>query len=114
MKKRWKPLSVLRYAVLIFMAVLTLYPLFWIGICSLKSSEEIYGSPFGLPKNPEWENYAESWQAADIPVHLLNSILYAVAAVAVVMILSAMSAYIIAKVWKNRGLYNSDCRQLAS
>lgn len=86
MKKRWKPLSVLRYAVLIFMAVLTLYPLFWIGICSLKSSEEIYGSPFGLPKNPEWENYAESWQAADIPVHLLNSILYAVAAVAVVMI----------------------------
>ena len=106
MKRRWNPFKILRYAVLIFMAILTLYPLFWIGICSLKSSEEIYGSPFGLPKNPEWENYAESWQAADIPVHLLNSILYAAVAVAVVMVLSAMSAYIIAKVWKNKSIYN--------
>lgn len=106
MKRKWNPFSVLRYAVLIFTAVLTLYPLFWIGICSLKSSEEIYGSPFGLPKNPEWENYAESFLAADIPVHLFNSVLYAAVSLAVVVILSSMSAYIIAKVWKQKGIYN--------
>ena len=106
MHKKLNPFRILRYAVLVFMTFITLYPLFWIGLCSLKSSEEIYGSPFGIPRQPEWENYAEAWQVADIPVHLLNSILYAAAAVTVVVILSAMSAYIIAKVWKNRGLYH--------
>ncbi len=83
MKRKWNPFSVLRYAVLIFTAVLTLYPLFWIGICSLKSSEEIYGSPFGLPKNPEWENYAEMYLAPDSPVHRVKSILYAAVSLAV-------------------------------
>ena len=106
MHKKLNPFRILRYAVLVFMTFITLYPLFRIGLCSLKSSEEIYGSPFGIPRQPEWENYAEAWQVADIPVHLLNSILYAAAAVTVVVILSAMSAYIIAKVWKNRGLYH--------
>ena len=106
MKRRWNPFSVLRYVVLSVTALLTLYPLFWIGICSLKSSEEIYGSPFGLPKNPEWENYAESFVAADIPIHLFNSIMYAVVSLTAVVILSSMSAYIIAKVWKSKRVYN--------
>ena len=83
-----------------------LYPLLWMGISSLKENSEIFSRPFALPSNPKWENYSLAWEAAEVPVHMLNSVFYSVTAVIFTVAFSAMAAYVIARLSKGKKLYH--------
>ena len=51
-------LAVLRWILIIFFAVYTLFPLVWLFISSLKTNYEFLAlSPFALPSSPQWGNY---------------------------------------------------------
>jgi len=39
-------------------AVSLIYPIFWIGLNSLKTKFEFLSDVFSLPKNPQWNNYS--------------------------------------------------------
>ena len=51
-------LTILRWILIIFFAVYTLFPLIWLVISSLKTNFEFLAqSPFSLPSKPQWSNY---------------------------------------------------------
>lgn len=105
-KRKIKPEILIKYIVLIAVAVLMLYPLFWMGISSLKENSDIFAKPFALPTDPKWENYTLAWETAEVPGHMLNSILYAVSAVIFTVIFSAMASYVIARISTGRKIYH--------
>ena len=68
----------------------------------VKENNEIFSRPFSFPLNPKWDNYSTAWEAADVPLHMLNTVIYAVCSVAGVTIASAMTSYVIARIEKGR------------
>lgn len=76
----------IKYIVLCSVALIMLYPLFWVFLSSLKENNEIFSRPFSFPLKPKWDNYSTAWEAADVPLHMLNTVIYAVCSVAGVTI----------------------------
>ena len=98
--------TIVKYFVLIQFALTCIIPFGWVAVSSLKTDQEIYGNSFGLPEKLMWSNYAEAAKGANIGTGLLNSLFYSTASVALLMLISAMAAYVIARVLPKRGLYN--------
>ena len=91
-------LSIIRWFLIIFFAVYTLFPLIWLIISSLKTNFEfLAGSPFALPKIPQWKNYTNALSVAGLGRMLLNSVFVGLAATAVNVIIASMGAYCISR-----------------
>ena len=89
-------LSILRWILIIFFAVYTLFPLIWLIISSLKTNFEfLAGSPFALPTVPQWQNYVNALSVAGLGRMLLNSVFVGLLATAFNVIVASMSAYCI-------------------
>lgn len=78
-------------------AVSVLAPIVWVVLTSLKSGEEIFRSPWALPASPRWENYANAWSQAGIGTTFLNSVLVTLGTLLLLIPISAMAAYVLAK-----------------
>ncbi|HCI73210.1 MAG TPA: carbohydrate ABC transporter permease [Lachnospiraceae bacterium] len=106
-KKNKKPVkisTVLIYVFFLFMMVVYLAPLVWIGMTSLKTRAEIYKSPFGWPEAFQWENYAVAWKAGKLGIAMLNSLFVCVITLLLTMIIGSMAAFAIARMrWKLSG-----------
>ena len=91
-------LAIIRWILIIFFAVYTLFPLIWLIISSLKTNFEfLAGSPFALPKVPQWQNYVNALAVAGLGRMLLNSVFVGLAATAVNVIIASMGAYCISR-----------------
>jgi raffinose/stachyose/melibiose transport system permease protein len=91
-------LSILRWILIIFFAVYTLFPLIWLIISSLKTNFEfLAGSPFALPTVPQWQNYVNALSVAGLGRMLLNSVFVGLLATAFNVIVASMSAYCISR-----------------
>ena len=91
-------LAVIRWFLIIFFAVYTLFPLIWLVISSLKTNFEfLAGSPFALPKVPQWVNYTNALSVAGLGRMLLNSVIVGIAATVVNVIIASMGAYCISR-----------------
>ncbi len=82
---------------LVLFALSVVAPLLWVVVTSLKSGPEIFASPWGLPKTPQWDNYVRAWGEAGIAHCFLNSVIVTVGTLAVLLPASAMTAYILAR-----------------
>jgi len=82
-------------AILVLFVVLTLLPILYMLLSSLKSNSQILGNFWGLPSPAKWSNYSEAIQA--IWRYMINSVLYSVVASLCVLILSSLSGYLFAK-----------------
>ncbi|MBX3120485.1 MAG: carbohydrate ABC transporter permease [Fimbriimonadaceae bacterium] len=80
----------------LFLAAVIL-PLLWVLISSVKSSTEIFGSPWSLPESPQWSNYSGAWGDAGIGRHFLNSLVVCVATLVLLLPIGSMAAYVFAK-----------------
>ncbi|MBW4593859.1 MAG: carbohydrate ABC transporter permease [Brasilonema angustatum HA4187-MV1] len=89
----------LMYVPLLVIAVLTLFPLFWLISTALKSStENIFQSPPQLlPSQPTIENFINVWQTNPFGQYLFNSTLVAVLTVCLNLIFCALAAYPLAR-----------------
>lgn len=95
---------VLKYAALLFFTVLCLYPLLWLFLSSFKTNTELYENPWGLPESFSLVNYIQAINEGHILQYFFNSVIIAVAAVVVSVILSSMVSYAIARMeWKLSG-----------
>ncbi|CAM3680492.1 carbohydrate ABC transporter permease [Cohnella lubricantis] len=83
---------VLLLALLVFM---TLVPILFMIVSSLKSNAQIAGNFWGLPSPARWFNYGEAFRT--IWRYIVNTVAYAVIGSVCVMLLSAISGYIFAK-----------------
>ncbi|MBO6093453.1 MAG: carbohydrate ABC transporter permease, partial [Oscillospiraceae bacterium] len=55
-QRDWRKIVV--YAILIFWALVSLFPVYWMLTFSLKTNAEIFGeNVVGLPREWVWENY---------------------------------------------------------
>ena len=78
--------------------VVTVFPLYWITITSLKSPGDIFTFPIAYwPQNFSLENYAGLFGNAQFGVYLTNSLIVATAAGVVATAISMLSAYVLAR-----------------
>ncbi|MET9775131.1 carbohydrate ABC transporter permease [Streptomyces sp. NPDC006367] len=85
---------------LVVLAVV-LYPVIWVVGASFKPSKEIIASLDLLPTKPVWENFsglADGISGISISSFFWNSLMYAVLAVAGVVLSSSLTAYAFAKI----------------
>ena len=77
-------------------AFVTLFPLIWMIITSLKPEAAVSADPLNLiPPYLEWSNYAQAWQA--IAPFFFNSVMLGVINVIGVLIVSSMAGYAFAR-----------------
>jgi len=89
--------NVIKYAVLFFVLVITIYPVIWMISGSLKSEQEFYNNIWGIAQNPQFHNYVSAWIRADLSQKYLNSILVTVCFLVFIIPINCCAAYAIAR-----------------
>ena len=90
---------VLKYLCLILFTILCLYPLVWLFLSSFKTNTELYANPWGLPESFQLTNYIQAIQEGHILQYFGNSVIIAVSAVVVAVLLSSMVSYAITRMY---------------
>lgn len=84
-----------------------LYPLVWTALGALKDNQQFFmGKPWDLPKLPLlWSNFAYVWNKYNFAHNFMNSLVVTLVSTTVGVLLSAMTAYTIARfAFRGRGL----------
>ncbi len=79
--------------VLLFFVAITIYPIVFVTINSLKSTDEFYANVWALPKAIHWSNYSEAWFDAKIGQYFTNSTIVVVIAVLIISVFGVMAGY---------------------
>lgn len=82
---------------MIILALIALYPLFFIVSMTFKSSQEMALSPLALPSSINFSNYAATWLQMRFPLVLGNTVLITAGSVALLVLLGSMAAYPLAR-----------------
>lgn len=91
----------LKYALLLFMAFIAVFPLYWLVVSSLKDVGEIF-SPTLIPLRPTLENYADALERIPIARMLLNSVVVSAAVTVCQLVTSVLLAYSLMR-WDFKG-----------
>lgn len=92
------------YLFLIFFLITCLYPIIWMIISSLKTQQDLYANPWGLPKSITLNNYIKALTQGNIGRYFLNSVIITGVAVMITSLLSVSAAYGIVRLkWKMSG-----------
>ncbi len=94
---------------LVLVALIQLFPLYWMFMFSLKDNKEIFGAnPMGLPRAWQWGNYSKIFTAGNMGLYLLNSVIVTASTILLTLLLSAMATYAIVRMkWKlSKLVYN--------
>ena len=78
-------------------AIIALAPIYIVVVNSLKTAPAAVGMGVSLPLHPQWGNFAAVNSQANLLQAFLNSALYAFAATALAVLLSALAAYALAR-----------------
>lgn len=97
--------TILNLTVLGLFSVSMLLPFYWVLISSFKTNSEIFGSPFSLPASFGFEAFTQAFRSANIPLAMLNSLVYCAVSITCILLFGSMVAYVIAKVRRSKGLY---------
>ncbi len=98
--------NILLYTLMIALAVLFLFPLYWAMISALKSDTEILATPpTFFVMNPVFENIKEAWTAQPFSKYFLNSVIVTVLAVIGAVTSTAVVAY-------GFGRYDFRCKKI--
>lgn len=84
---------------LLIWSVAVVYPLVWTLLSSLKDNKQFYSNkPWALPEFPPvWSNFSYVWTEYRFAGYFMNSVVVTFAATALAVLLSAMTAYVIAR-----------------
>lgn len=77
--------------------VSVVFPMVWTLITSLKTSKELFGSPWALPQVPQWDNYVRAWTKMHVGIYVWNSVKVSAISLFFIMMLGAMIAYALAR-----------------
>jgi N-acetylglucosamine transport system permease protein len=78
-------------------AISIIAPFIWVVLTSMKTGNEIFSSPWGLPRVPQWHNFRNAWVEGEIGSNFLNSILVTLGTLALLIPLGSMAAYVLVK-----------------
>lgn len=88
---------ILLQALLWLWALIVIFPMVWLLYTSFKTDQEIFFSPWTLPAALQWDNYRRGWVDAHIGEYFLNSFIVVLPSLALILIFSAMTAYVLAR-----------------
>jgi len=80
------------HLVLLFFVIISVYPLFWMVLSSLKTLPDFTSNMWGLPKEIMLSNYVVAWEKG-IGTYLRNSLIIASVTTILVVFFGAMAAY---------------------
>ncbi len=89
--------SVGKWVVLGFFLLMTLFPLAWLILSSLKTNIELQASPFSLPSSLQWVNYLNALRMADLASLLMHSIVVAVGAVILNLVVTSLAGFVLSR-----------------
>ena len=88
--------NVFSHVVLLGWTVMVVVPFAWALLASVKTSSEIFGSPWSLPAAFQWSNFARAWDKG-VGQYLLNSLVVVTGGVVLTMLFGSMAAYVLAR-----------------
>lgn len=96
-------------AVALVLAVVYLFPIYWMYITSLKADSEVFASPPTFwPNDPDFSTYPEVWVRRTMGTFLWNSTVIALGVTAITVLLGTGCAYVLARYrssWIDAGLF---------
>lgn len=92
-KTKKTTVNLLIHLFLLTVAVTCIFPLLWMVSSSLKTQETIFKDMSLIPRHFHWENYVIAWQEGGFGRYFLNSVLYTVAVVLGIILISSLAAY---------------------
>jgi multiple sugar transport system permease protein len=91
------------------LAVIYLFPLYWMYITALKTGSAMFATPPSFwPAEPQWNVFSKVWEDRNVGRYLWNSLVIAVGAVTLITVLGTGCAYVLARyrnVWIDIGLF---------
>jgi raffinose/stachyose/melibiose transport system permease protein len=97
LRRRLAAFSPGTYLVMAVLVILTIYPMIWMLLGSLKSLGEFYTNIWGLPQVWRWGNFAQAWNAVQLGQKFVNSIVATVGTLILTLPLCSMAGYAFAK-----------------
>ncbi len=85
--------KILYYTLLVLLALLILFPIYYMISISLKLPRDIYRSPSLLPLNATLQNYVDLFTKQDFLINLRNSIIVSGSATIISVFISCLAAY---------------------
>jgi multiple sugar transport system permease protein len=93
LQKLTLPQKILIYAALLLLALVILFPIYYMVTISLKLPKDIYRTPSLLPVNATLRNYADLFGKLDFLKNIGNSLIVAGSATVISVFISCMAAY---------------------
>jgi multiple sugar transport system permease protein len=87
------PQKILQYALLVLLALVILFPIYYMVIVSLKLPKDIYRTPSLLPINATLQNYVDLFTKDDFLINIRNSLLVASLSTLVSVFFSCLASY---------------------
>ncbi len=84
-------------AFLLVYTVLSGGPFLWVAVMSVRTTPEIFASPYAWPSRWHWEKFAEAWTKSNYGTYFWNSTIVVVTAVALLTVIAAMVAHCLAR-----------------
>lgn len=107
--------SIILHGVFLLVTLVWIYPLIWAITSSLKVNRELYSGTLNpLPEEFQWsyllpsqwsslaaafefDNYSRAWEIANFSTYFLNTVIFSVAVVAIVVSLTCMTGYVLGR-----------------
>lgn len=96
-KRRWTAASIGEMVALIFLIVIILLPLYWMVSTSLKTANDTFAVPPVFVFKPTFDHYQVLFDEGRVPSSLLNSLIVAVFASLLALVLGTPAAYALAR-----------------
>lgn len=112
--KQNKTVAFVQHCIVYIMAAIFLAPFLLSILLSLKSKQETTKSVLALPESIHWENFTMAVEKANIFNSIKNSLVVTVCSVLIVILVSAMAGYGIARQYKKRSFRLYETVLLAS
>jgi sn-glycerol 3-phosphate transport system permease protein len=98
MTSRNPVIRTLTIGLLALVALVEVFPYFWIATTSLKDLAGVLQFPPSLlPLPPHWENYVQAWQSGPFPRYLLNNVITTFGILILQLFLGCLAAYAFSK-----------------
>ena len=97
-RRRLSPAKASLYALLTAAAISALFPIVWMLSGSLQSLPQLLKGGTLVPLAPQWGNYLTAWVKGNLGVYLTNSVIYTLAAVIGILLVSSLAGYALARI----------------
>lgn len=95
--KKLRIFTILKYAFLILMTFICLFPIYFAVVSSFKSTSEIFASMFSLPQHLSFNNYTMAWKTGNLGRYFVNTVYLTSTSLIILVVIGSMAAYVLCR-----------------